>query len=114
MHESIKSHNKGLMEDVLKRQQDSLDTILDENGNSLLILAVLNGDAEMLNILLGKDLNPNLQNDQGNTALHYAIMNQRHKCVDILIQYGVNETLENNEGLTPWMMQRSSWNDYTD
>lgn len=86
------------MEDVLKRYQGNLNLILDHDGNSLLILSAMQGDYQMIDILLAKGINANLKNMRGNTALHFAVMKRLHKCVDTLIAFGVDEGLENDHG----------------
>ena len=92
------------MEDVLKRYQGDLNQILDQEGNSLLILAALQGDYAMIDMLLAKGIDADHQNSQGNTALHFACMKRLHKCVDTLIAFGVAEDLENDGGKTAWQM----------
>ena len=52
MLQAIETKNTGLMEDILKRYQGDIDSIRDEEGNSLLIMASNKGDYEMCDILL--------------------------------------------------------------
>lgn len=59
MLQAIETKNTGLMEDILKRYQGDIDSIRDEEGNSLLIMASNKGDYEMCDILLQRGLNVN-------------------------------------------------------
>ena len=89
MHQAILTRNTGLMEDILRRYQGNIDVVKDEMGNSLLIMAAMNGDFKMCEILLSRGVNVNAQNHVGNTALHYAILKKFNKTIDTLISYDV-------------------------
>lgn len=104
LHNAIWSKNTGLMQDILKNYNRNLDEIEDEYGNNLVIMAAMQGDWRMLEILLQKAIDPNKRNKLGNTALHYAVLNRNAKCIDALIQNQVDESLENAHGKTAWEM----------
>ena len=75
---------------------------MDSGGNSLVCLAALHGDHEMIKVLIENGFDPNIPNNQGDTPLHHAITGEKIKCVDLLIQKGVNERIKNNQGFIPW------------
>ena len=62
LHRAIQSKNTQLMQDILKNYTRNLDEIQDEDGNNLVILAAMQGDWRMLEILLTKAINPNKKN----------------------------------------------------
>lgn len=93
LHRAIQTKNTQLMQDILKNYTGKLDEIQDEDGNNLVIMAAMQGDWRMLEILLTKGINPNKQNMFGNTALHYAVMNRNAKSIDSLIQNQVDESI---------------------
>ena len=64
----------------------------------------MQGDHYMIDVLLAKGINANLQNDQGNTALHFACLKGLRKCIDSLIAFEANEDIENEAGQTAWQM----------
>ena len=74
----------------------------DRNGNTLLILACMNGDFNIVKLLLDNGANPNCTNLNKNTPLHYAISHQEYDIADLLIKNGANDDLENINGLNPW------------
>ena len=74
----------------------------DSNGNTLLILACMNGDFNIVKLLLDNGANPNCANLIKNTPLHYAISHREYEIADLLIKNGANDDLENINGLTPW------------
>ena len=76
--------------------------IYDNEGNSLLNLAVQCECTKLVKYLLLKDANPNSQNFKLNSPLHYALIYKNFEIADILIKYGACENLKNGEGLTPW------------
>ena len=76
--------------------------IKDEDGNSLLNLAVQCDSYEIIDFLLSSGALPNSQNKKLNTPLHYALTHQNFKIADLLIKNGADENIKNKEGLTPW------------
>jgi hypothetical protein len=74
----------------------------DEEGNSLLNLAVQCDSNEIIDFLLSSGALPNSQNKKLNTPLHYALTHQNFKIADLLIKNGADENIKNKEGLTPW------------
>lgn len=72
------------------------EQILDSEGNSLVILATITGNQKVIELLLNKGFDADVQNEDGNTALHYAIDAKMLKIVELLINFGANEHLVNN------------------
>ena len=71
-------------------------------GNTLLILAVREGNYQITKFLCEEKADVNIQNTEGNTALHYAIGKQFYSIADILTTNGAREDLLNLKGLSPW------------
>ena len=59
MNQAIINRNTGLMEDILRRYQGNINVVVDEDGNSLLIQAAMNGDYKMCDILLSRGVDVN-------------------------------------------------------
>ena len=59
----------------------------------------------MVNVLISKGFDVNIQNPQGNTPLHYAISGGWIKLTDTLIKNGANENLQNYLGQVPWELK---------
>ena len=76
----------------------------DKDGNTLLILATMNGNLEIVKYLLENGANPNCVNLVKNTPLHYAIAKNEYYIADLLLQYGAKDNIENIDGLTPWQI----------
>lgn len=74
----------------------------DKEGNTLLILACMNGDFKIVKYLLDKGANPNCINLLKKTPLHYAIANHDYNIADLLFKNGAKDDLENLNGYTPW------------
>lgn len=83
-------------------QSKLLENTKDENENSLVAIATMQGDYKMLQILSDQGMNLNSQNKDGNTALHFAIRANFVNCIDLLLRNGADESIENNLGLTAW------------
>ncbi len=76
--------------------------ICDENGNSLLCLAVQANCFQIVDYLLNIGANPNIKNYNYNTPLHYALTFHNFEIADMLIQRGADEKAQNKRGETPW------------
>ena len=71
-------------------------------GNTLLLLAVKEGNYQITKFLCEEGADVNVQNADGNSALHYAIGKQFYSIADILTTHGAMEDLINLKGFTPW------------
>lgn len=87
--------------------------ITDQDGNSLLHLAVnnsLNSDAgvpkiliAIVNILLGSGIKVNIANGKGISCLHEAAVSGNKEMVLFLIEKGADINQRNDEGFTPFL-----------
>ena len=81
--------------------------LIDNDGNSLLNIAVQCDLMKIVKYLLNQGADPNSQNYKLNSPLHYALTHNNFELADILIKYGANENLKNGEGLTAWQCLNS-------
>lgn len=70
------------------------------NSLSPLHTAALRGYVDILRLLLGAGVNPNVGNDQGDTPLHVAADLGRVDAVQVLLSAGADATVMNNFGST--------------
>lgn len=96
--------NSMIVDETLKRYTLNHDQIRDPAGNSLVIIAVMNNNAKMTQLLVQRGVSANNPNLEGNTPLHFAISCGFKKCIDVLVENGANEKIKNNNGITPWEM----------
>ncbi|CAM9154605.1 unnamed protein product [Discosporangium mesarthrocarpum] len=80
---------------------------MDENGNTLLLVAAQNGSLKLTKLFVSKGANPNHQNKMGNTAGHYAVSYQFFDLSEWLFMSdgtgaGADDTVENKHGLGPY------------
>ena len=97
----IKDNNINGFKKVFEKYKANTE-IKDEEGNSLLNVAVQCGFKKCVNVLIRLGANPNSQNFKLNTPLHYALLYQYFDIADILLKNGANEQIKNDEGLTAW------------
>ena len=71
-------------------------------GNTLLLIAVREGNYQITKFLCEENADVNIQNNDGNTALHYAIGKHFYSIADILTMHGAKEDLLNLKGYSPW------------
>ena len=83
------------------RKQLDINQILIE-GNTLLIIAVKEGNYQIVKFLCEHNADINIQNNEGNTALHFAIGKHFYSIADLLTKYGAIEDIQNIRGHTPW------------
>ncbi|CAD8126568.1 unnamed protein product [Paramecium sonneborni] len=76
-----------------------------KENNTYLILAAQTGNIEIVQFLLHRGAQINLQNNDGDTALHKAIAYHFYNVADILIAQGA-QNLRNCQGLTPWQLNQ--------
>ncbi|CAK76124.1 unnamed protein product (macronuclear) [Paramecium tetraurelia] len=74
-----------------------------KGNNTYLIMAAQTGNIEIVEFLLRKGAQVNLQNNDGDTALHKAIAYQFYKVADLLIAQGA-QNIRNCDGLSPWQL----------
>jgi hypothetical protein len=86
------------MEDAL--EEDIGIDIIDQFGNSLLVLAAQQGSKRMCKYLLRRGATINWQNLQGNTALHYAYAYKNEELAAYLKLRGADDSILNAQSLT--------------
>ena len=74
-------------------------------GNTMLIYAILNNLKSIVELLLLKGANPNLQNKFGNSALHIAYKMGNPYIVNLLLEYGADQKIKNKRGIFPWQFK---------
>ena len=74
----------------------------DQNGNTLLILAIRQGLNTICKLLMKNGIDVNIQNHYGNSALHYALSGKNFVLADELRKFGALEHCKNKNGLAPW------------
>lgn len=75
---------------------------------TLLMNAVKNENESIIEFLIKKGCDINIQNHFGNTALHIAFMINNFQVINLLINYNANQNILNNQGLNPW----ECWKNY--
>ena len=70
----------------------------DDKNNTMLHIAVIQGDVETVKLLIKKGADPLAVNNEGKTPLFIASYNGNLKIMDTLIQLGVNINQTNNWG----------------
>ena len=73
----------------------------DQNGNSLLGIAVQSNSFQIANYLLNIGADPNIRDNNNNTPLHIALTFHNYEIADMLIERGADEKLTNKMGITP-------------
>lgn len=80
------------------------DEFRDENDNTLLILAAVNGDKQGVKDLLEAGADVNIRNKWGMSALMYAAEGDHPGIVDVLLEGGADINAKNNDGSTALMI----------
>ena len=75
-------------------------------GNTLLMYATQNNLKSIVELLLAKGADANIQNKFGNSALHIAYKNDNIFIINLLFEYGADQKLKNNIGLLPFQMSK--------
>ncbi|MCT7486201.1 ankyrin repeat domain-containing protein [Aliarcobacter cryaerophilus] len=75
---------------------------VDENNSLTSIhIAAINGNSEIIKILIEYDANINQVDDENLTALHYAYKNNRQEVINVLLENGANEKIKDIDGKAP-------------
>lgn len=74
--------------------------IVDENGNTALMIASRIGNPRMVKIILAHSPDVNRQNAEGNSALMIASEHGQFYIAGQLVRYGADVSSKNNSGLT--------------
>ncbi|KAH0615883.1 hypothetical protein JD844_026485 [Phrynosoma platyrhinos] len=95
LHLAVITKQAGVVKDLLSTGADM--TLLDRHGNSVLHLAVKQGDEKVLNILLNHkeaSLMKDLPNGEGLTVIHLAVMANSVSCLRRLFAAGVDVNVQ--------------------
>ena len=97
----IKDRNYPLFKTIFEKFKMNPD-LTDNDGNSLLSLAVQSNSFQIVNYLINAGASVNTQNKSNNTPLHFALSFHNFEIADMLIKSGANEKIQNKSGMTPW------------
>jgi predicted FMN-binding regulatory protein PaiB len=78
--------------------------IQNSDGNTPLMIAVINNRVNNVSLLIQAGANLNIQNFEGNTALMLAVINNRVNIVSLLIRAGADLNIIGRNGVTPLMV----------
>ena len=73
----------------------------DENLNTNLHIAVMNGSMKLIKYFLDEKLDPNAVNNKGRTPLHIAMKNGDKNIIEFLLQNGANTEIKDYKGRIP-------------
>jgi hypothetical protein len=85
-------------------QQGLPANLLNEKGDSLLMLAAYHGHPELVKLLLQAGADPELRNDRGQTPLAGAVFKGDVATVQVLLEHGAAVDGRMADGKTPLMM----------
>jgi len=97
--DQIQYYVEELPNDIHEDEEDLNEE--DENGNSPLIFAVLNGRIDLVRALVDQGSFVNHQNHNGETALYWASSQGFEQVVDLLIENGSHLNICNLDGVSP-------------
>ena len=103
IQEELKEQDQGLYQEWEKGEFDvNHGFYIPEYGKlTLLIIAALNGHANIVEVLLEKGANVNAVDSEGWTPLHFAAQNGHASVVEVLLEKGANVNAVNSKGCTP-------------
>jgi len=88
------------LEAALENDLFIVNSVEENSGNTLLIVAVQNNNKRILKALLRRGASINHRNRRGNTALHFAFTYGYVQLAAYLMSKGADDSLRNCEGLT--------------
>ncbi len=83
---------------------------LDDNGRTGLLVAAINGNMQIVAILIKANAHLNVKDKLGNTPLHYATDRSHDDIGELLLDAGAAVDPENKNGMTPLMIAASRGN----
>lgn len=95
----------------VKRVEDSLNSgfpinCCDPNGTTLLMIACRNKHRRIVEVLVTRGADVNLQDDAGNTALHICFLVRGSESIaDFLISHGADDSIRNGQDLTAYEVE---------
>ena len=97
-------------DDLIKNEEEAFNKIINKQelstGNTLLMYATTNNLKSIVEILLKKGAEPNIQNNFGNSALHLAYKNDNIFIINLLLEHGAEQKIKNINGLFPYQMSK--------
>jgi hypothetical protein len=97
-------------ENLVKDRAEALNKIINKQefttGNTLLMYATQYNLKSIVELLLLKGADPNIQNKFGNSALHLAYKNDNVFIINLLIEHGADTKLKNSNRILPWQMSK--------
>jgi ankyrin repeat protein len=78
------------------------------DGDRLIHIAALRGDADTVELLLAAGEDINAAGDMGDTPAHYAAMGEHPQLFDFLLRRGADQSVTNEFGMTV----ASAWDGY--
>ena len=95
---------------LIKNEEEALNRSIKRQeistGNTLLMYATIYNLRSIVELLLKKGAEPNIQNNYGNSALHLAYKNENIFIINLLLEYGAEQKIKNFNGLYPWQMSK--------
>jgi ankyrin repeat protein len=101
MNFHIRDKNLPKFKEVFMKSNIDIDK-KDNNGDSLLIIAVKSNCYEIVEYLLTNQADVNIQDRNLDTPLHHALKYKFFKIANLLIALRADEMLKNKKGLTAW------------
>lgn len=105
LHQSLAAGHGDFIR-MLLQEHPEID-VKDNQGGTLLHVAPISGDIDMLNLvreayeMAGLEFDVNVRDDLGNTPLHMAIRPENYDMVQALHIMGADLDVENNRGISP-------------
>jgi len=97
-------------ENLVNNRAEAFNKIVNKQefttGNTLLIYATQYNLKSVVELLLLKGADPNIQNKFGNSALHLAYKNDNVFIINLLIEHGADTKLKNSNRILPWQMSK--------
>ena len=73
----------------------------DNNGQTVLHVAIIEGHEEIIKFLISKRVDLNIKDSSGSTALFYAVTKNQNNIIKLLLEKGANVDVKNNSLFTP-------------
>ncbi|KAL5988526.1 hypothetical protein ACLOJK_036291 [Asimina triloba] len=82
--------------------------IADSEGRTPLHWAVDRGHMNVVELLISRDANVNMQDNDGQTPLHYAVVCEREAIAELLLKQNADPDIKDNDGDTPRNLSKSA------
>jgi ankyrin repeat protein len=98
IHAAVEGGQQDLIEFLVELADLSATNSHDQ---TVMMVATLKGNHELVNTLVSKDASTDSQDDKGLTAIHHALNSENYEIVASLVDAGADPNLKNNAGFTP-------------